>query len=296
MVNEGRLVGEVVDLQSLEGEVQKSEGMTGVSAVLLEDLLTSLTVGGVESGTNYDKGTLLEKIFRDMLDPVLFPILTPPSVSVVSAGPTLLEIGTSKADVLTATFDRGSIDPAYGTSGYRSGEVGDYSLNGGAAQSTGVFNVMVDALHKNFSVTASYAEGEQPKDSVGNDYGEPLPAGNVTSPMLTYEFVEALWANTANPLVIAKLPLVSKSENMLVMEFPPCSSENPETFDIPTSWNVTAVEVRNDLTNMFDDCLIEFTTSDVEHSDMAGNSVAYTRYECNLGYDMGSRIIRVKWL
>lgn len=296
MVNEGRLSGEIVDIESLTGEVQKSEGMTGVSAVLLEDLLTSLEVGGVPSGTNYDKGTLLEKIFRDMLDPVLFPTLIPPSVSLEPAGATLLEIGTSKADVLTATFDRGSIDPAYGTSGYRSGEAEGYTLNGGASQQTGEFHVMVDQLHKTFAVTVAYAEGEQPKDSLGNDYGEPLPAGNATSPTLTYEFVEALWANTTNPLTIAKLPLISKSEMMIVMQFPPCSSENPEIFDIPTSWNVTAVEVKNDLTGAFDDCSIEFGQTDVEHSDMAGNSVAYTRYTCNLGYDMGSRTIRVKWL
>ena len=75
----------------------------------------------------------------------------------------------------------------------------------------------------------------------------------------------------------------------------PTASSNPETFDVPANWNITNIEVKNDLNNLFEDCSVEFTASDVTHSDAGGASVQYTRYSCNLGYDMASRTIRIKW-
>jgi len=266
----------------------------GYPPVLLDNLFTSVQVGGVDSGISYDKGTLLEKIFRDMLSPLLYPTLTNPSLVLQPGGSTLLEKGTSKSEIITAVFDRGSINPAYGTSGYRSGEVQGFKINSGNVQVSNIFTVALDQLHNTFVGTANYAEGEQPKDSAGNDYDQPLPAGSVNSSALVYEFVNAIWSNESTTM--AKCPLVSITERQKIFEFPACQSSNPETFDIPSSWNVTAVEVKNDLNELFEDCSIEFTTSDTSHSDAGGTSVAYTRYTCNLGYDMGPRTIRVKWL
>ena len=268
----------------------------GYPPVLLDDLLTSVQVGGVDSGINYDKGTLLEKIFRDMLSPLLYPTLINPSLVLQPGGSTLLEKGTSKTETITAIFDRGSITPAYGTNGYRSGEVQSFKINNGNIQVSNIFEVALDQLHNTFVGTANYAEGEQPKDSAGNDYDHPLPAGSVNSSSLVYEFVNAIWSNETAPATIAKCPLVSLSAKQKIFEFAACQATNPETFDIPSSWNVTAVEVKNDLNELFEDCSVEFTTSDTSHSDAGGTSVAYTRYTCNLGYDMGPRTIRVKWL
>ena len=267
----------------------------GYPPILVQDLLTSVQIGGVDSGITYDKGTLLEQIFRDMLSPLLYPTLTNPSLVLQPGGTTLLEKGASRMETITAVFNRGSITPAYGTSGYRSGEVQSYRLNGGNIQNEGIFEVALDQLHNTFTGTATYAAGEQPKDSSGADYDNPLPAGSVDSPTLTYEFVNAIWANESNAAVIAKCPLVSASTRVKIFEFPACSIANPETFDVPTNWNITAIEVKNDLNNLFEDCAIEFTTSDTTHSDAGGNTTAYTRYSCNLGYDMASRTIRIKW-
>lgn len=267
----------------------------GYPPVLLNDLLTSVQIGGVDSGINYDKGTLLEKIFRDMLSPLLYPTLVNPSLTLIPSGSLLLEKGTSKMETITASFDRGSINPAYGTNGYRSGEVQSYRLNGGNIQNEGIFEVALDQLHNTFTGTANYAEGEQPKDSAGNDYDSPLPAGSVNSSQLVYEFVNAIWSNEQDPTAIVKCPLVSKSEKLKIFEFAPTASSNPETFDVPANWNITAIEVKNDLNNLFEDCSVEFTASDTVHSDAGGTSVDYTRYSCNLGYDMASRTIRIKW-
>ena len=268
---------------------------TGYAPILMSDLLTSIQVGGVASGVTYEEGTLLEVIFRDMLCPLLFPTLTNPSLTLNPSGSLLLEKGSTRMETITAVFSRGSIDPAYGTSGYRSGEVESYKINNGNVQVSNVFEVVLDQYHNTFTGTANYAEGEQPKDSQGGDYDSPLPAGSVNSPVLTYEFVNAIWANITNQQTISKCQLVSASAKQKIFEFPACSISNPETFDIPTSWNITAIEVKNDLNGLYEDCAVEFSLSDTTHSDAGGTTVAYTRYTCNLGYDMGARTIRVKW-
>ena len=280
----------------IKGLTEDSGGGGGGSGASLEQSLSvTENVGGVKSGDTYASGTKLEKIFRDMLNPVKYPSFTNPSVTISIPGSKLLETGGSLAATLTATFSRGSISPAYGTSGYRSGPVQDYSLNGGISQSGNTFNIVVTGSNNSFQVEASYEAGEQPKDSIGEDYSTPLAAGSVSSNTIAYEFVDALWANTANIDTIAKLALVSKSTKQNKFVFPAQTVANPEVFDVPASWTVTAVEVLNTLSNQYEDCSSEFTITDTTHNDAAGNSVSYKRYTDNRGYNADGRTIRIKW-
>lgn len=267
----------------------------GGSAELTDDLTTSVTVGGIQSGTTYEEGTSLETIFRNLLNPVAYPVLTNPSVSLAGSGSKLLEAGATLAVTLTATFSRGSINPAYGTSGYRSGAVQGYTLNNGTEQAGNTWSETVSASNKTFKCSARYAAGEQPKDSVGNDYNSPLPAGSVESGTVTYDFVDAMWANTANIATVAKLSLVAKSTKQRDMTFPAQTVANPEIFDIPTSWTVTAVQVKNDLSGAWEDASSQFTVTDTTHDNAGGTSTAYKRYTFNMGIGTGSRQIRVKW-
>lgn len=265
------------------------------AGALTSQLNVTKTVGGVTSGTTYVDGTSLEQIFKDMLNPREVPTFVNPSASLYTASSKLLEKGSTLLTTITVNFNRGSITPAYGTSGKRAGEATSYSLNGGSTQASKDFSVTVDESHKSYTGTVNYAQGEQPKDSHGNDYSTPLPAGSVTSSALEFEFVDALWANTANIATVAKLDLVSKTAKQNVFNFPAATIANPETFDVPASWTVTAVEVKNDLTGAWDNCDTQFSHSEVQHSDASGTSVSYTRYYCNLGYDMAARQVRVKW-
>ena len=267
----------------------------GYPPIIVEELLTSMKVGGINTGTTYEQGTLIETILRDMLSPLLYPTLTDPSASLSPSGSLLLEKGASRMETITVNFNRGSINPAYGTSGYRSGEAQEYKINDGNIQTTNVFTVELDQYHNTFVGNVSYAEGEQPKDSAHHDYDYPLPAGDVDSPTLTYEFVNAIWANDDILTDITKCGLISYSAKQKTFVFPDCTISNPEVFDVPTVWNITAIEVKNDLNGLFEDCAVEFTSSETSHSDAGGTSVNYTRYTCNLGYDMASRTIRIKW-
>lgn len=269
--------------------------VVGGGGQLEDDLTTSVTVGGISSGTSYEEGTKLEKLFRDMLNPVAYPSLTNPSASLTATGAKLLETGSTLNTTMTLTFNRGSITPAYGTSGYRAGAATGYKLDDSEYQQNNTFSVIITSAKTRYSGNVSYAEGEQPKDSIGQDYNSPLPAGNVNSNVLTYEFVDAIWANTTNISVVAKLALVSKSAKVKEFSFPAQTVQDPEQFDIPASWTVTAVEVLNTLSNQWEDCSSEFSITDTTHDDASGSPVNYKHYEDNRGYPAGARKVRCRW-
>ena len=252
-------------------------------------------VGGIVAGTTYPVGTTYDELWAELLSPTLYPTLVAPSATLSATGDKLLEKGSSLSTTMTVTFDRGSITPAYGTNGYRSGAASSYSLNSGAAQSSNTFAVTVTESTTSYQASVNYAAGEQPKDSDGEDYSSPLPAGNVATNIINYEFVDALWANTATIASIAKLDLVSADAQLKVFQFPAATTVYPEVFDVPASWTITNVEVLNTLSNQWESCSTEFTITDTTHPDASDTSVSYKRYTCNLGYDMGARQIRIKW-
>ena len=269
---------------------EKGDPGTGGDAVLSADLTASKTVGGIASGKQYAANTPLETLFRDMLNPGENPTFTAPSATLSASGGTLVEEGETAQKTLTVNFNRGKIDPAYGTSGYRSGVATGYSLNGGASQSGNTFTVTVSEANKTFAATVAYAAGEQPKNSAGQNYGEPLAAGSVTTNTLTFEIVAALWSNAANIATVAKETLISRSVKEKRFDFPAQTAANPEIFDVPATWTVTAVELLNTLNNQWVDDTSEFDVTDVTHG-----TVAYKRYTYNGGDATGARSIRIKW-
>lgn len=274
--------------------IYEIEGGSG-SAVLAADLTVTKAVGGLTVGTTYQAGTSIEELLHDMLDPIVYPTLINPSVTLAGSGSKLLETGATLSATLTATFNRGSINPAYGTSGYRSGPATGYTLNGGTEQEENTWSETVSSANRTFQCVAAYSAGEQPKDSAGRNYSTPLAAGSVTSGTVTYDFVDAMWANTANITTIAKLSLIAKSTKQRDMNFPAQTVANPEVFDIPASWTVTAVQVKNDLSGAWEDASSQFTVTNVNHDNAGSVSTAYKRYTFNMGTDTGARSIRVKW-
>ena len=266
----------------------------GGGGSLAEDLTTSITVGGIPSGSSYEAGTSFETLFRNLLNPTAYPTLTNPSATLSATGAKLLETGATLATTFTISFNRGAINPAYGTSGYRSGTAQTYTLDGDT-QGSNTFSKTITSAKTSYQGSVAYAAGEQPKDSTGANYNSPLPAGSVNTNTITYEFVDALWANTSNIGTIAKQALVSKSAKQKDFAFPAQTVANPEVFDVPASWTVTAVQVKNDLSGAYEDAISQFAMTDVTHNDAAGNSVAYKRYTFNLGYGTGARSVRLKW-
>ena len=190
-------------------EIQGGSGSGALSA----DLTVSNPIGKYAANDVIDEGTSFETIFRGMLSKTYYPTLTNPSATLTYSANTLMKVGASiTARAATVALNRGSISPAYGTSGYRSGAATGYKLvstgataNIDESNSTGSFNV--PALTRNtkgnivLTGTASYGAGEQPKDSDGANYNSPLPAGSVSSSK-TIEFILPFyWGVSNNPTI-----------------------------------------------------------------------------------------------
>lgn len=269
-------------------------GGGGGSGVLERDLTATYNVGGVSSGKTFTAGTPIEDVVRSILTGVEYPTLTAPSATLTTTASLLQESGVAINAPMTLSFNRGKIDPAYGTNGYRSGAATNYSL-GGTDQASGQFTIPISKTNNTFTGRVSYDAGEQPKDSNGDDYGQALAAGVAVSNTLTFEFVDAFWAVTDTTGVATKQLLVSKSEGEHVFQLTDQTKEQPMFFDVPASWDVTNVQIWNYFTHEWQDDLREYNVSTVTHPDAAGNPVTYKRYTDNRGYGAIGREVRIIW-
>ena len=308
----GALKGKPCEIQSIEEITKNGKNghritfkWTGDSGTVYTDTLDVMDGLGIKSVAiedvegedhlivTYDDDTT-EDAGRVSGGAVQYPEFTPPSATISGTGDKVLEKGSTANVTISVAFDRGKIDPAYGTNGYRSGAATGYKLNNGSVQVGNSFSVVVSDSNKNFTGTVNYAEGEQPKDSNGRDYDSPLIAGSINSEQLSYEFVNAIWANASDITSMAKQPLVSESEGEIIIEFAPQTAVNPECFDIPASLNVTGI-----YTTFVDehwyDVSSEFTQSTATHENAGGTTVNYKRYTDNRGYAATSRRVLVTW-
>ena len=190
---------------------------------LRTSITASINVGGIEAGNTFSAGTSYDDMFNALLNPALYPTLTDPSTSLSYSVDTYHEVGsTIAATTATVTFNRGSINPDYGTSGYRSGDATNYALATSGADteyssssaSSGTFNVsaLTRTTKGNIVLTAtvSYAAGEQPKDSKGNDYNSPLAAGTKTASK-TMQFIQAYYYGKSATSTISNFTGLSRS-------------------------------------------------------------------------------------
>lgn len=264
---------------------------TGGDATLQQGITVGEPVGGLTAGKTFAKGDDLEAILREMLDPLKYPTLTPPSLSLSTSANKVMEKGAIANVTFVATLNQGKIEPAYGTNGKRSGAAVDYTM-GMTTNTTGQFvDVPVSETANTFTASANYAEGPQPKDSHGGNFDVPLIAGSVNSNAVTFNFVYCFMSNKDDIAVLAKhTPTTGK---VFEMRFPAQTPANPEKFAIPATWTVSKLEVLNDLSGKYEDVSSEFTVTDMTAQDAAGVDVAYKLYTDNRGYAAADRTIKV---
>ena len=281
------------DYEWIPQSVQNSEASGGE---LTKNITAVISVGGISQGQTYAQGTAIEDILSDLLEPILYPTFTAPSVTVSSEANKLLETGSTKNVIINADFNRGSISPAYGTNGYRAGKAISYSWNDMSGITNNSLATVVSEANNTFHVTVRYEKGQQPLDSKGEPYDSALESGSVTSADIVFNFVDAWWSNKTDISQVSKMDLIDKKDKTIDITFPAQTAEHPEVFDIPASWTVTSIKVKNDLSGAFDDARDQFSVTNITHNNIANVTVDYKRYTCNLGYGTGSRTIRITWL
>lgn len=268
----------------------------GGDATLDTGLEAKVAVGGIPVGKTYAAGEDVEDILRDLLDPLAYPTLTGPSVSLAIVGPTVFEKGATPSVALRATPNRGKINPAYGTSGNRAGAVTEYQLVvDGTDDDTSTTGEWTKTITEgaSYAAKATFAAGEQPKDSHGSDYDVAYTGGTISSPSISAQFVYCVWSNVADITQLAKETPKAPSTKEFTFVFPPQTVANPEKFSIPAAWSVKSVEVLNDLSGKYEDCSNEFAVTDATRQDAAGNDVAYKDYTDRRGYNADVRTIKL---
>lgn len=274
------------------------------------------TVGGITSGsTFFSGGKTFSETMQAMFFPTLYPTLTNPSNSFTDNVSSLQIVGNIISITFTASFNRGSINPSYGTSGYRSGDASTYFYSGyglpssvqesspSNIQTVNSYTVLVG--NQSWSSYVYYKAGEQPKDSIGGDYNSPLPAGTTGSQSTSFEGVHPLYGTTSlisNPNT--QQTLVSMlSGNNIVFNMVPESGGYKQSFDIANEWigsptnrPIIGIETYNTVSSSWEyqggssgGSLTYWNTSSVLHG-----SENYTRYTYN-GTDRSSIQIRLKF-
>ena len=183
------------------------------SGVVGENFTTNIEVGGLQSGTAIVANDTITSVLKKMLVTTYYPTYVSPSANLSYSVSTLLKVGaTIPAASATVTFNPGAIMLEGVKQNNRAGAATNYTLATSGAttdynnsNTTGSFSVtaLTRASKGNITMTATvtHEEGPQPKDSDGNDYESPLPAGSVTTTK-TFEFINPFyWGVSNNPTI-----------------------------------------------------------------------------------------------
>jgi hypothetical protein len=272
------------------------------------DLPTPITVGGIDSGSTFLDIPLVG-MWDTLLYPELFPALTNPSnaFALVQAG--LREIAELIAVLnFSASFNRGSINPAYGTSGFRSGLPNTYSYTGtGLPASVGSVLLTDAQIVNNYTVltgtqawtnVVSYDAGEQPKSNKGNDYNTPLVAGDTSAKTASIIGVYPYFATTILINVLTKQPLALMNSAYVQTNMVLEDDVDKQKAEFPVVWSaITGIQFYNTVSGLWEwlngtkaNSLSTFTTSATTNT-IQGIVINYTRYTHN-GSKVGARQLR----
>ena len=261
---------------------------------------SAIAVGGIASNSTFSNQTVTQ-MFDALLYPELFPTLSAPTHTFTSSVTGFREIGEVIGTInFSAGFGRGSISPAYGTSGFRSGLPNTYNYTGvgltsqvstNLSDSRSISSYTVTSGAQSWTSSVSYDIGPQPLSSKGNSYSTPLAAGTTGSTTQTITGVYPVWASTATIGTMTKQSLQAMGASIdipMVAE----SGGNKQAVEFPTGWGtITILQQYNTLSGQFDTIdLAAFTSSSVTET-VQGQSVSYTRCEHN-GSTIGARTLR----
>lgn len=263
-------------------------------------------VGGIAKGTTVE--SLEGKTFNEILDDLLFPTVNPtftaPSASIALKDyASTQEVGADAPteDNFTTGFNAGAINLNGVKQSNRAGAlIADDSFiyyNDNADNTT--LPSVVALGSTSYKYRAAYAEGPQPKNNKGGDYGSPLAAGSVDSSAVsvngTYPwFASTNAATSENPVV--KQSLVawnatagSMSTGSFILQ---PSGTLPQVFKLPRQ--IKTLQMLNTVSNQMETIGLSDYNETTEVITIGGNEVTYYVYTYN-GATRGSVTLLAKF-
>ena len=292
----------------------------------------------ISSGTTFPSpGKSFQEMMDLMLYPTLFPNLQPPSSGLTltttpNIAGTLREIGTvydavSTTINLSSTFNRGSINPAYGTNGFRSGLPNAYNYTGpgtvptpqSSTSTSNNTNTTVSYTiipgNQSWQSSVSYDAGQQPLDSIGNPFSSALPAGTTSNNTRTLTGVYPIFVTTVALGTATKQSLRVMGGTVQIGTGPGSAIQLvtesgggglKQFIDVPTSWpisNLDGAQQFSTLSNAWDPvdnstggqtaAFSTWTATNIVKTIQGVPNVAYTRYTNNTPTPIGARQIRL---
>ena len=292
---------------------QSISGFSGNTIYNLESP-AAITLGGITAG-DILTGKTSNEILEELLVPTLYPSFVAPSnsFSKISPSTNLYEIANVIDIDFGAAFNRGSISPAYGTSGYRSGLPKQYNYSGSGLPASNVSNSLTDSQnatsysvisgYQSWTSTVTYLTGDQPKNSKGGNYSSPLASGTTGAVSLSIEGVYPLYATTTLITILAKQALVSMiNANNIQILMVAETGGNKQKFEIADAWlsarTLLGVQTYNTVSAQWEyqgaSAANSLTYWDVTSNTetVQGNNITYSRYTYN-GTDRSDINIRL---
>ena len=202
------------------------------------------------------EGKTAEELLLMMLFGIVNPALEAPAFSAAfSADNEQPVIGRPTVLKGALTFNRGKIDPAYGTSGYRAGAPVAYSIGDQVIETSSTsydFEIPFTPVDKTavLECAVRYGAGEQPMNSIGQPYGAPLSAGSLTSSLL----INAVYPIYAPDGTEYKFTWIEEEngDEAYAIEFASELSGTRQSFVVPSQTNVKGVKAFNALTQQWE--------------------------------------------
>ena len=263
-------------------------------------------IGGLNKGTKVSdlEGKTINEMFDSILFPTIYPTFTNPSASLSLYNySSIQEVGAAGPQLanLNRSFSRGSIMLNGEHVSPRAGEIDEYSSFIYVDGDTSIRDIpsIVNLTPIKFKYRAYYSAGPQPKDSKGNDYGNPLSAGYVDSNEVSIAGTYPWYASTSSATVatsVVKQSLVAWNTtegNMSTGNFTlQPSGTLPQVFKLPRK--MTSIQMLNTISGKMESTNISDYTETTETININGNSRTYYVYTYN-GAARGSVTLLVKF-
>lgn len=299
-------------ITNLDGTTYELPMATGEYESNIEDkeLAMPNAVGGIAKGTKISalEGKTYDEMFDDLLFPTVNPTFSAPTASI-------------KWNGYSSTQEVGATGPTASsfTTSYSAGQItlnGVKQANRGGAQDAANSFIYVnnDANNKTlpakvtlgnttFKYRAAFAEGPQPKNNKGGDYGSPLAAGTVDSAAVTLNGTYPWYASTvgvtaSNP--VAKQTLVAWNATAGAMYTGDAgftleaSGTVPQVIKVPNSRTITNMEMYDTGAEKWKAVSLSVWSTSTETISVNGTDVTYTVYTYNSA-SRGQVKLRIKF-